>query len=123
MTAQEISERGRRALVGNMRQRNAGHMGEQCSAEMNTAPGPGRGVVQLAWFALGECDQLGNGSRLDRGVHQYDQRTGRDQSDGREILARIVADIRIEGWIDGKRAGAAEGQRVAVRRALRRLAG
>ena len=55
-------------------------------------------------------------------VHQHDQRTGRDQADRREILARVVADIRIERRIDRVRAGAAEAERVAVGRGLRDLA-
>ncbi len=40
---------------------------------------------------------------------------------GSKVLARVVADIAVERRVDGERAGAAEAQRVAVRRGLRDL--
>ena len=85
-------------------------------------PAPGRRIVELAGLALRERDQFANRLRLDRGVHQHDQRARGDQSDRCEVLARVVADIRVERRIDRERAGAAEAERVAVGRALRDLA-
>ena len=120
--ADQVGQRRRRTLVGNVGQLHARHRGEQFGAEMDAAADARGRIIQLAGIALGERDQLGDRFRRNGGVHQHDQRAGRDQADRREILARVVADIRIERRIDRVRAGAAEAERVAVGRGLRDLA-
>ncbi len=101
----------------------SGHQLEQHGAEMDAAADAGRGVVELARFRLGEIDQFADRVNRQGRVDQHDQRAGADQADGREILARVVADIRIERRIDAERPGTADHQRVAVRRAPGDLAG
>ena len=46
-------------------------------------------------------------------MHQHDVRAGGDQADGREIPARVIADVGIERRIDRKRA-CGDQKRVAV---------
>src|SRR5215203_3989136 len=88
---------------------------------MHAAAAAGRGEIELAWALLGQRDQLRDGFRWYRRMHQHHVGARRDQADWGKILARIVADIRIERRVDGERAGGDQ-QRVAVRRALGDLA-
>ena len=85
---------------------------------MNAAADAGRGIGELARIGLGVGDQLLDVFRRHRRMHHQHQRAGADQADRLEILARVVADIAVERRIDRQRPGAAEHQRVAVRRGL-----
>ena len=102
---------------------DAGGICEQHSAEMDATASAGRCIVEFARLRFGERDQLLNVARGQRLVHQNNQGTGGDQANRREILARVVSGIRIKRRIDGKRTGAAEPERVAVRGGLGDLAG
>src|SRR5665213_4469860 len=105
-----------------MRDVDAGLFREQHRAEMNAAAFAGGGVIELAGLRFGERDQFLHIMRGQRRVHQNDEWTGSDQSDWREILARVVADIGVKRRVNRKRAGAAEAKRVAVGRGLGDLA-
>ena len=58
-----------------------------------------------------------------RRMRQQRDRHRGDQSDRREVLARIEAGVGVEGRVDRDRAGVAEEQRIAVRRAADERAG
>src|SRR4029078_12155429 len=123
MPAEQIRQRRPGALVGNMRDLNAGRFREQHGAEMYAAPAAGRSIIQLARLRLGERDELLHVVRGHRRVYQDYERTGGDKADRREVLALIVAGVRIKRRVDGERAGAAEPEGVAVGRGLGDLAG
>src|SRR5665213_2004248 len=105
-----------------MRDVDAGLFREQHRAEMNAAAFAGGSVIELAWLLLGERDQYLHIMCGQRRIHQNDEWTGGDQSDRREILARVVADVGVKRQVNRKRAGAAEAERVAVGRGLGDLA-
>src|ERR1043165_7528593 len=118
-----IGERGRRALVRDVRELDLRHGGEQLRAEVNAAADACRGVSELAWLFPGERNELGDALCRNVVVDQNDQGRRRDQADRGEVLARVVPDVRIERRVDRERAGAAEAKRVAVCWCLRDLAG
>ena len=58
MVAEQIGERRPGALVGNMREFDAGAQREQHGAEVNAAAAAGGGIIELARLLLGERDQF-----------------------------------------------------------------
>ena len=91
------------------------------AARCTLDPVPVEAKVELAVLPLRQRDQFGDRLRRHRGMHQHDIAARRDQSDRREILARVVADVGIERRIDRQRARGDQ-QRVAVGRGLGDLA-
>ena len=83
----------------------------------------GRRVVELARLALRERDEFGQRLRRDLRIDHQQVRRDRDQRDRREVLDRIVGQLRVGARRDGVRARRADGQRVAVRRRLGRGVG
>jgi hypothetical protein len=74
---------------------DAGLFSKQHRAEVNAAAFAGRCIVEFARLLLGERDQLLHVVGGQRWIHQDDERAGSDQSYRREVLARVVADVRI----------------------------
>ena len=75
-------------------------------------------MLNLAPSFLRDRDHVADRLRRERGMREQRHWHRCDQPDRREVLARIEAGIGIEARIDGDRAGMAEEQGVAVRRAL-----
>ena len=123
MPTEQIGQRRSGALVRNMREVDSSGVGKQHGAETDAAAGAGRGIVKLARLRFRERDQFLHIVRRHRLVHQDNERAGGNQADWCKILARVVADIRIECRIDGERAGATKSERIAVGRRLGDLAG
>src|SRR5262245_10891524 len=118
MPAEQVGERRASALVGNMCQVDACLLSEQHGPEMDATAAPGGVFVELAGLRLGEVDQLLQVACADRFAHEDNERAGGNQADRREVLAGVVTDIGIECRIDGKSAGTAEPERIAVGRRL-----
>src|SRR5689334_2447319 len=97
-----------------MREIYAGGPGKKHSAEMDAAAGACRRVIEFARLRLGERNQLLNVVDGNRLVHHDNERTGGDQSDRREILAWVIADIWVKCRVDGERAGTTEPERISV---------
>jgi hypothetical protein len=99
------------------------HVGEELGAEVDAAAAAGGGIVDLAGLVLRERNELRQRLCRQRRIDEHDERARRDEADRRKILARVVADIGIEGRIDGERSGATEAERIAVGRRARHLPG
>ena len=78
-------------------------------------PGPPEPKVISPGFCFGERDELGERSRPKPGPHQQDRRRVGDAADLREVLDRIVRQVRIKPRRNRQR-GVGQEQRVAVRR-------
>ena len=74
--------------------------------------------LNLPGLALASAIRLGDVLGLHRRMHEQHQRQLRDQSERREVLARIEAGVDVERRVDADAAGVAEHQRVAVGRRL-----
>ena len=70
--------------------------------------------IELARILLRDRDHVGDGPGRKRRMRDQGDRHRGDQADRREILARVVAGIRVEARIDRDGAGVREHQRVAV---------
>ena len=83
------------------------------AARCTLDPVPVEAKVSLPGSLLRQRDQFGDRTRRHRRMHQHDIAARCDQSDRREILARVVADIGIERRVDRERARGDQ-ERVAV---------
>ena len=72
--------------------------------------------------AFHQSDKLGDAVHRHILVHQQQRRRRGDQSERREILARIVADVLVEVRAGGQRRGIAEDNGIAVRSGMGDLA-
>jgi DNA-binding transcriptional LysR family regulator len=86
-----------------------------------TVPLPGDAEVHLARLRLRGGDEVGE--RLVRRLRRHDEDEGRarDEADRRQVLHRVVRQLRVERRIDREVARLAEDDRVAVGRRLGRL--
>ena len=123
MAAEQIVHQLRGALVGHDGRLHAGDRLEQLGREIAAGADRRGADVQLAAFLLGELDHLADGLGRERRMRQQRDRHRGEQADRGEVLARIEAGIGVKARVDRDRAGVAEEQRVAVRRAADHRAG
>ena len=67
-----------------------------------------RAVAELARAGFGISNQLGDGARRNRWVHDEDKRVAADACDGRYIADEIEIELVIERCVDGVRYAADE---------------
>ena len=79
--------------------------------------------IEFVRLFLGQRDDFGDRLGGKRRMREQGHRHRRDQTDRREILARVDVELGVEARIDREGAGVAEQQRVAVWRGARGGAG
>ena len=114
LAAEQVGDRGRRALVRHCRELDAGHVLEQFAGQMRRGARAIGAVGQLVRLRLGHRDQVGD--RFDRGrrIDHHQVERARDQRHRGEILVRVIGQLRVEARIDGIRKRSHQ-QRVTVR--------
>jgi hypothetical protein len=122
VAAEQVGDRVAVAPIGNVGELDAGGLREHLGRDVPDGAGH-ECVVDLAWIGFAVRDQVaGRAHRQGWMRHQHAQERA-DRADRREILARVVAGVRIERGVDGKRARVGEQDRVAVGGALGDRAG
>ena len=118
MAGDHVGERGRAALVGNVRHLDAGHALEQLPIEMVGRSGPARCERQLAGIVLGIGHELGHRMHRQGRRHHEDERDPAAERDRDEILDRIVRQLLVHGGADRERSAAGHHDGVAIGRGL-----
>jgi hypothetical protein len=117
-TADDVAHRRCAAAVGHMVHLEAGHRREHRGEEMLAAAVAGRREVHLARMRFHVGDELADGLHRQRRIHREHALLAADQRDRREILDRIVGELRVHRRAD--RVGLRrQQQRVAVGRRAR----
>ena len=112
----DVAQRRRRALVGNVRHLNPGHGLEQLAGEVDRVARTARRECQLAGLLLGQPDQVGDRLYRQRRVdHQHQREACRVRHKGK-VLHRVVGQVPVKGRVDGQRAAWGDQYGVAVRR-------
>ncbi len=91
----EIRDRGARAAIRHRHQVDAGCLTQLLARKMHRRAEP-RQCIGHAGFLLRQRDKLLRARRRHRRMHDEHQRRGGDQRDRREILARVVGQLRPE---------------------------
>ncbi len=117
LAGQRVVQRRAHAAVRHVHQVGArGHL-EQLAHHVRDRAVAGRRVGQLARFALGQLDQVGDVLGRNLGVDGHDVRHGGQVRDGREVLLAVERQVRVDGRVDAVRADGGDAQDVAVGRA------
>ena len=122
MAADDVVDRGIGAAKRHVRHLDPGHGREQRAGKMIAAADATGSVCQLAGFVLARFDQLAHGPGGYGGADHEDDGAPCDQSDRREVLARIISHIGKYRRRHRHRSGAAHDKRVSIRRAFGELA-
>jgi hypothetical protein len=101
LSAEQIGDGGRRALVGNGGEIDLGQRLEQFASEMRRRAGAIGAVGELFRVRFRGSDQIGNRTELRLRIHHNDVVRARDQGDGSKILVQLVGQFGIETRIDG----------------------
>ena len=121
MAGQRVLHRGADALVGHMRDLDAGADLEQLHRQMEIAADSGRAIVDLAGRGLRRGDVVRQRLHRLRRMHHQHVRHRHHLRHRRQIAQHVIGQVLVDEVIDGDRAGA-EQQRVAVgRRAHHRI--
>ena len=99
------------------------HLLEHLAGQMGKGAGTGGAIGGLTGICLDVCNQLLQVFRRNRRMDADRNGGVRDNTDGDEVLGRIVGRLRHDGRIEYLCAGIAEQQGVAVRRRASDLAG
>ena len=115
MAADEIVERRRAALVGNVRELHSLRKCDQLGRNLIDAAETGRGVGDLARPAPGQSEQLPGRLHRELGRCRDQQRRAGNKGNRREVLDRVERHALLDRRVDreGRRH---QQQRVAVRR-------
>ena len=117
LAGQRVVQRRTDATVGHVHQVGArGHL-EQLAHHVRDRAVAGRRIGQLAGFALGQLDEVGDVPGRDFRVDGHDVGHGGQVRDGREVLLAIERQVRVDGRVDAVRADGGDSQGIAVRRA------
>ncbi len=111
------------ALVGDMREPDAGHLRQHLAGEVMRRGGAGGAVGQLVRIFLRIIDQLGD--RFHRHARMHDQHDDieADVDHRRKILGRIERRRLVEMHVAGERGVVRHHQRIAVSRLARDMGG
>ena len=113
-----VGDRLRRGLVGNMGKVDPSHGCEQCSRKVGKTGHACRPVIERAWFRFGERDEFCQAVRGQARIDHQHVGCAADQRDRREILDRIIRQVRAEAERDSVGARGCDAHRVAVGRGL-----
>jgi hypothetical protein len=105
--------------VGNMQDVDAGHGAHRFHGEMLVRSRSGRSIGNLAWLRPGEGDELLDRIRRERRMRKQHERPARHVDDRREVVDRVVRQLRIERRRMREACIRPEEQRVTVGRRLR----
>ena len=119
LARQQIGDRRRRALVGNVGDVDSGLCPEQGAQQMRRRADAGA-VIELARVRLGIGDEFLHRLRRHRRPHHEHVRQQRYRGYRSEHFQRLEIELGIKRGRDRKRSGRPEQQRVAVRLGARR---
>ena len=103
VAGEHVLHREVHALVGDVNELRAGDDVEELAREVVRGAGAARAEVERAGLGFREGDELLQVLRRQRRLRDHHVRHRRDQAHRREVLHRVVVDLRVQRRADGER--------------------